>query len=205
MLRLVAGLLSPTNGRVRRDGRPSVAYVAQHQGQHQWMPLTVEEVLRMSRHGRLGALRPARAADRRAVDEAAGRLEVDDLRGRLFGDLSGGQRQQVLMASAVAADADAVLLDEPVTGLDIPSQRRIMSVICEERDAGRLVVMSTHDLDEARECDRVVPLAGHVVAEGPPAGVLTRDHLATAFGTHLLTDGPEPEVIDDHGHGTHLH
>lgn len=203
LLRLLAGLADPTTGSVGRAAGTHVAYVAQHQHQHRWMPLTVDEVLRMSRYGRRGLLGPLRRDDKEAIAVAAGRLDVTDLRHRRFGELSGGQRQRVLVASALATRADAVLLDEPITGLDLPSQHRILDVIVEERDAGRLVVLSTHDLDEARQCDRIVLLAGRVVADGPPPEVLTRGFLSEAFGSHLVDDARTLQVIDDHGHGSH--
>jgi len=203
LLRLLAGLLDPSTGAVGRTAGTHVAYVAQHQHQHRWMPLTVQEVLRMSRYGHRGLLGPLRRDDKAAIAVAAERLDVTDLDHRRFGDLSGGQRQRVLVASALATRADIVLLDEPITGLDLPSQHRILDVIVEERDAGRLVVLSTHDLDEARQCDRVVLLAGRVVADGPAAAVLTRDYLAEAFGSHLVDDARTLQVIDDHGHGSH--
>jgi ABC-type Mn2+/Zn2+ transport system ATPase subunit len=206
LLRLLAGLLQPSTGALRRREGCHVAYVAQHQHQHRYMPLSVEEVLRMSRYRERGLLGRLRAPDREAIAGAAARLDVAGLLHRSFGDLSGGQRQRVLMAGAVAAEADAILLDEPVTGLDLPSQARIMDVICAERDAGRLVVMSTHDLDEARRCDRVALLDRGLVAAGAPASALTRANLARAFGAHLLDDAQGdslPQVIDDHGHGTH--
>jgi manganese transport system ATP-binding protein len=179
------------------------AYVAQHQHQHRFMPLTAGEVLDMSRYGVRGMLGRFRAADRVAVQAGAERLDVADLRDRTFSELSGGQRQRVLMASAVASQAPVLLLDEPVTGLDLPSQRRIMQVIAAERGEGRLVVLSTHDLDEARQCDRVALLAGRVVAHGSPGEVLVAANLREAFGSHVVDDDGEPRVIDDHGHGSH--
>lgn len=202
-LRLLAGLVSPAAGRLGRHGA-SVAYVSQRHDHHQWMPLTGGEVLRMGRyrnHGLLGRLGPT---DRRAITRAATRLEVGDLLDRRFGALSGGQRQRVLIAMALAVDADCLLLDEPITGLDLASQKVILDVVDQERDRGRLVVMSTHHLDEARECDRVIVLATQVVADGPPDTALKAEPLARAFGQRVLklTDGEHAETIllDDHGH-----
>ena len=205
LLRLIAGLLEPASGEVRTAPGVRVAYVAQHQHQHGFMPLTVREVLNMSRYGQRGLLGRFRAVDRRAIAAAEELLDVTDLRDLGFGELSGGQRQRVLVASAVATDAAVLLLDEPVTGLDIPSQQRIMDVIRDQRDQGRLVVMSTHDLDEARQCDRVLLLAGRVVADGPPEEVLVREHLAAAFDSHLIDGQGGLRVLDDHGHGSRDH
>lgn len=203
LLRLIAGLLPPSSGAVLHSEGTRCAYVAQHQHQHRFMPLTAGEVLDMSRYGHLGLLGRFRAEDRAAVHAAATRLQVTELRDRTFSELSGGQRQRVLIASAVASQAPVLLLDEPVTGLDLPSQRRIMDVIAAQRADGRLVVLSTHDLDEARQCDVVVLLAGRVVAHGSPSQVLVAANLRAAFGSHVVDDHGQPRVIDDHGHGSH--
>jgi ABC-type Mn2+/Zn2+ transport system ATPase subunit len=203
LLRLIAGLLSPASGAVLHGEGIRFAYVAQHQHQHRFMPLTAGEVLDMSRYGHLGLLGRFRSEDRAAVQAAATRLQVAELRDHTFSELSGGQRQRVLIASAVASQAHVLLLDEPVTGLDLPSQRRIMEVVAGERADGRLVVLSTHDLDEARQCDVVVLLAGRVVAHGSPSEVLVAANLRTAFGSHVVDDHGRPQVIDDHGHGSH--
>lgn len=206
LLRVLAGLIEPTAGEVTRAGTGAVAYVAQHQHQHPWMPLTVAEVLRMGRYRDRGLLGRLTIRDRQAVADAAARLGVDDLLGRPFGELSGGQRQRVLIAGALVGDATCLLLDEPITGLDLPSQRLILDIVDAERDRGRLVVLTTHHLDEARHCDRVLLLNGEVVADGPPEWTLTPDHLAAAFGPRHLVgpdSSPSPEVlvIDEHGHG----
>jgi ABC-type Mn2+/Zn2+ transport system ATPase subunit len=222
LLRVLAGLLEPTSGRLVTQDRPVVAYVAQHQHQHPWMPLTVTEVLRMGRYRHRGLFRPLRRADRRTIQLVAERLEVTDLLGRPFGQLSGGQRQRVLMAGALANEADCLLLDEPITGLDLPSQRLILDVIEGERDDGRLVVLTTHHLEEAERCDRVLLLNTRVVADGPPEQALTEEHLADAFGARLMggehhghhhgrgdpghrgagvRPGGPVIVIDEHGHG----
>ncbi len=209
LLQLLAGILDPSAGSIGAAGgrgRPSVAYVAQHQHQHAWMPLTVGEVLAMGRYRERGLLGRLGPGDRRLLSEAASRLSVDELVGRTFGDLSGGQRQRVLVAGALASDASRLLLDEPITGLDLPSQQLILDVVDEERDRGRLVVLTTHHLDEARHCDRVLLLDTTVVADGAPAEVLTPAELARAFGARMT--GPADDaladdliiVFDEHGH-----
>jgi ABC-type Mn2+/Zn2+ transport system ATPase subunit len=204
LLRLVAGLLSPSSGTLRRDEDLAVAYVSQHQDQHRWLPITVGEVVAAARYRELGLLGRSRGADREAVSRSLERMEVTDLRNRSFGELSGGQRQRVLVASALAADAPVLLLDEPITGLDIPSQQLILEVMAAEAANGHLVMISTHHLDEARHCDRVVLLNTAVVADGHPDEVLCRGHLEATFGAHALTVGPTGVgLVDHHGHGTH--
>ena len=206
LLKVVAGLVKPSAGKIHRPATTSVAYVAQHHLQHRWMPLTVGEVMKMSQFGSRPFPWPLSRDQKRRVADASERLGVEDLSRRTFGELSGGQKQRVLIASAIATQAPVVLLDEPITGLDIPSQQRIVDVITQERDAGKVVLISTHHLDEAQRCDRVILLNRTIVADGAPDAVLTAEHLATTFGPRVLnTSTDEPLLVDDHGHGSHTH
>lgn len=197
LLSLLAGLVDSDGGQL--DVRGSVAMVTQHRDHHRWMPLSVDEVLRMGRYPNRGLLKPLRRDDRAAIDHAAELLEVSHLRRRPFGELSGGQQQRVLVAQAVASEPDVLLLDEPITGLDLPSQLRILEVI-EQHAADGLVMFSTHHLAEARRADTVMLMAGCVLAVGPPEEVLVPALLAEAFGGRLIRDDGTTIVVDDHGH-----
>jgi iron complex transport system ATP-binding protein len=200
LLGLLAGLVRPTAGSVTVADGVRIGFVAQQQHQHRWMPLSVEDVLRMGRYGQRGLLGRLGAADHAAIADAARRLDVAELRRRPFGDLSGGQRQRVLVAQALTAAPDLLLLDEPITGLDLASQERILEIIATETAAGMAVVLSTHHLGEARRTDRVLLLAGCVLAAGPPADVLQPRLLAEAFSNRLVTSGAATVVVDEHGH-----
>jgi ABC-type Mn2+/Zn2+ transport system ATPase subunit len=204
LLHVVAGLVAPTRGSlVPAPALGSVAYVPQQPGRGHWIPLTAGEVVAMGRYGRRGLLGRLRGDDHRHIAEAAERLEVAAVLDRQYGSLSGGLRQRVLVAQALAQDAPTLLLDEPITGLDLASQQRILEVIAEETAARRMVVFSTHHLDEAERSDRVVLLAGHVVADGTPAEVLTAELLRRAYGSRVLASGDTgPVTFDDHGHGS---
>ncbi|MCY3578629.1 MAG: metal ABC transporter ATP-binding protein [bacterium] len=220
LLRLMCGLAQPSDGKISPDpSEKAVALVAQQHGQRGWMPLTVSNVLRMSRFRDRGLIKRFGPADRTIIEDAAKRLGVSDLGKRQFGELSGGQRQRVLVAQALAHAADVLLLDEPITGLDMPSQETILRIIDEERRRGRIVVISTHHMDEAELCDQVILLANRIVASGTPGEVLTNKNMQEAFGLRMAHGDKENcvfhgehddhadgviHVFSDHGHG-HAH
>lgn len=201
MLQLLAGLIQPSTGSVERAPGLEAAFIAQQHGYHAWLPVPVDEVLRMGCYRRRGLIGRVNRADRAEMHAVAERLDVSDLLRRSFSELSGGQRQRVLVAQALIGSPGLLLLDEPITGLDLPSQEAILRIIAEEVAGGAAVVFSTHHLEEAKRADRVILLAGCVVADGSPADVLRPEHLATAFGGRLLMVDDRALLVDDHGHG----
>ena len=209
MLECMAGLQKPTSGRVSGMSK-NLAYVCQHLPAC-WMPITAGEVLAMGRYGKRKLLGRLRSEDRDAIREAGAQLDVNRYSKRSFGDLSGGQQQRVRIAQVLAGKPDVLMLDEPVTGLDIPSQERILKVIDDYSSRGAVVILTTHHLDEARRCDSVMLLANRLVAAGPPDGLLTGERLREAFGDRVLesysahSHDQEVIVLDDHGHGQASH
>lgn len=204
LLRSIAGLQKPTAGAVDTDGA-DVALVLQTTTVDASLPITVLETVRLARAAVRGPWRRLGAGDRSAVAEAMDRLEVTDLADRPLHELSGGQRQRVLVAQGLAQGAPILLLDEPVTGLDLVSKDVILGVIAEEAASGKIVCTSTHDLAEARRCDHVVLLATRLVAEGPPDDVLTEANLRSAFGGRVLRLHDGQLLVDDahlHHHGS---
>jgi ABC-type Mn2+/Zn2+ transport system ATPase subunit len=207
MLECLAGLQRPTSGTIRGMSE-SLAYVCQHLPAF-WMPITAGEVLAMGRYRERGLLGRLRGRDRAAMRKAGEQLDVNRFTERSFGDLSGGQQQRVRIAQALAGEPDVIMLDEPVTGLDIPSQERILDVIEDCSSRGAVVIITTHHLDEARHCDSVMLLANRLVAAGPPGETLTEERLRETFGDRLLGDHADHDhdhdviLLDDHGHHGH--
>ncbi|HEX4901401.1 MAG TPA: zinc ABC transporter ATP-binding protein AztA [Acidimicrobiales bacterium] len=199
LLRAIAGLERPTRGRIDTGGE-RVALVLQSTDVDRSVPISVRATVRMARYATLGLLRRFRAEDHRAVDEALDRLELTDLADRQLHELSGGQRQRVLVAQGLAQDAAVLLLDEPVTGLDVVSRDRILDVVAAERDAGRAIAVTTHDLDDAGRCDQVLLLATRPIALGTPAEVLCEEHLLRAFDGRFLRVGDRLLLDDPHHH-----
>lgn len=205
VLNAVAGLVEPRSGSLEvLGGRPEdrhdrVAYVLQATRVNERLPVTVQEVVAMGRYARRGFFHRLTREDRAAVDEVMERLGIADLAHRHLRELSGGQRQRVFVAQGLVQHADLLLLDEPLTGLDIPSHERIDQVIDEAADRGATVVVTTHDVAEARRSDHVLLMGGRVLREGGPEAVLTDEALVEAYGAHLL-HVHEPMVVDDPHH-----
>jgi iron complex transport system ATP-binding protein len=200
----IAGLLEPATGTIEIatiDGRRArIAYVLQSTKVNESLPVTVREVVMMGRYGRRGVWERLDSVDRKAVDEAMERMGITDLARHHLTELSGGQRQRVFVAQGLAQDHDILLLDEPLTGLDLLSAQAIDDVIHDEHARGCTVVMTTHDLAEAQVADYVVLLAGRVVAEGIPGTVLTVDNLTAAYGPNLLHVEGRRLFLDDPHH-----
>ena len=211
LLSTISGLVHPSRGHVSvtgPDGRPSrnaVAHVLQTTVANQAVPLTVLETVRMGAYGRRGMIGRLTAEDRTAVEDAIHRMRIDDLRNRQLHELSGGQRQRAYVAQGLAQRAGVLLLDEPITGLDIITQEVITQVIEEERDRGNIVILTTHDVGTARLADVAVLIATDVVAAGAPEAVLTPELLGQAYGghVHVLEDGTL--VLDDPHTHDHRH
>lgn len=214
LLHAIAGLMPPRAGRLRVLGaKPAlgwrkVAYVMQAVEVPAGIPLTVREVVAMGRYSTLGWFRPFRRHDRQRVQQAMEALAITDLAHRHLSELSGGQRQRVYVAQALAQDHIALLLDEPLTGLDLVSARTIDRIIHAEHEHGHSVVMTTHDLEEARAADHVLLTSGRVLASGPPEQALTRRNLEVAYGLGSLHGDEDPgtelpEVLPDPVHGLH--
>ncbi|MCK4601253.1 MAG: ATP-binding cassette domain-containing protein, partial [Phycisphaerae bacterium] len=193
LLKLTNRLLDPTSGTVIVDGcdvasqdpialRRKIGYVFQGIGLFPHM--TVEEnvamVLRLQGQSR-------RERRRRAHEllETVG-LKPDAYGRRFPSELSGGQQQRVFIARAVAQGADLLLLDEPFSGLDIPSHDAILEILESLHDEGVTVMVATHDLNLASErFDQVMLLNRQIIAFGPGSSILTTENLVSAYGGHM--------------------
>lgn len=160
-----------------------VAYVPQSEDVDWAFPVLVEDVVMMGRYGHMGFLRRPKKADHEAVNEALRRVNMQDFRHRQIGELSGGQRKRVFLARSLAQDGQVILLDEPFTGVDVKTEEQIIDLLCELRDEGRVMLVSTHNLGSVPEfCDRTVLVKGTVLAHGPTETTFTRENLENAFG-----------------------
>ena len=191
------GLIAPSAGSIELHSR-RVALVPQHLDVDPTFPVTVGDVVRMGRYGDLGWFGRAGPHDRALVADALEALGIEALEQRRFGLLSGGERQRALLAQAVAQDAEIVLLDEPLTGVDVPTQEAVRTLLGRWREAGRTVIVATHDLGSAtRDYDLVLCLNRRVVAFGSPDAV-TEDVLYETFAGRIVRVGSLMVDVSEH-------
>jgi ABC-type Mn2+/Zn2+ transport system ATPase subunit len=156
----------------------------------------------MGAYARTPWYRRIAGGDRAQARAALARVGLPDRAGTRFGALSGGQRQRVLIARALVQDAGVLLLDEPFAGVDRTSEEAIMRILDELRGEGRVLLIATHDVEQARRWDRVLCLAGSQIAYGPPAATLTNAVLEGTYGEEIvmLDCGHRAVAIQHHAH-----
>jgi iron complex transport system ATP-binding protein len=149
--------------------------------------VTVQRFVLSGRYARIGRWRGPTVEDDRAVADALGSADVADLYGRHLPDLSGGQRQSVLIARALAQQAQILLVDEPTASLDLNHQLAVFSLLGRLSESGRAAIVVTHDLNLASQFAQRVALmdAGRLVACGPPDEVLRPAVLEPVYGSEL--------------------
>ena len=191
LFKTIMGYVQPRKGEVRIAGlavhealkRGIVAYVPQSEEVDWNFPVLVEDVVMMGRYGNMGFLRIPSAKDREKVDEALARVGMEAFRKRQIGELSGGQKKRVFLARALAQEGRIILLDEPFTGVDVKTEAVIIDLMRQLRDAGHLMLLSTHNLGSVPEfCDHVVLVNRTVLAAGPTETTFTQANLERAFG-----------------------
>ncbi|SET80593.1 manganese/zinc/iron transport system ATP-binding protein [Oceanicella actignis] len=194
LLKAALGLVPRLTGEVRVLGRPLerardlIAYVPQRASVDWEFPARVIDVALMGLYRRKGLWRLFDRNDRRRAMECLAMVGMESFARRQIGELSGGQQQRVFIARALAQDAQAYLLDEPFAGVDAATERAIVAVLRQLRDAGRAVVCVHHDLSTAPVYfDRALLLNRVVVAQGPTAETLTPRNLRLAYGGRLET------------------
>lgn len=208
LVRVLAGLLRPRSGDVRIEGASlaalSRAEVARRvavvpQSLETLFPFTVREIVSLGRTARLDLFGRSSGDDRAAIARALDALELAPLAERRVDTISGGERQRVVLAMALAQETPVLLLDEPTVHLDPAHQLatlRLLRQLARARGIAVLAVM--HDLNLAALADRVVVLAdGRIVRDAPPPAAIEQDLVRDIFGDGwrvMLEDG-RPVVI----------
>lgn len=187
LLRSILGLIPTTSGTINTsgvaEGPGAIGYVPQRH-EFAWdFPISVEQAVINGRARKIGWFRRPKVEDYRAAADALKKVRLLDLKNRPIGELSGGQRQRVLVARALALEPQILLLDEPFTGMDVPSAELLVELFQSlAHDDNMAVLMSTHDLPQAMDaCDRMLMLHRVIVADAPPAELHTPEPWMKTF------------------------
>ena len=199
LFRALLGELPRRTGTVLVAG--TIAYVPQTERYRLDFPVSALDVALMGAYAEAPWYRPLGRAERARAAAVLDRVGLGGQARERFGSLSGGQRQRVLIARALVRDASVILLDEPLSGVDHPSGERILAILRELRDEGRTILVSSHDIEQARGFDAVLCMNGRQVYYGPADG-MTAAVLHETYGGEIvvLASGEEAIVVQHHGH-----
>jgi len=185
LVRLLSGIFAPLQGVIHIDGRPLGQYTRRElarrvavvpQDTHTTFDFSVIDMVLMGRYAHLGAFELEGAADQAIARDALAATGTANLEARSFASLSGGEKQRVVIASALAQASELLLLDEPTTALDLAYQFEIAALLKRlNAERGTTMIVSTHDLNLAASvCDQLILLKqGRVVGAGRTEDILT--------------------------------
>jgi len=208
LLKVLAGMLPASHGTVQYRGsplhgtHPAITYVPQRSGADWTFPISVREAVLLGLSHRTPRWRGFDRNEQRRATEALAHVGIEELAHVQIGELSGGQQQRVFLARALLSCGAALLLDEPFTGVDIPTQDLFGSIFADLRQRGTLIVYATHDLVQAsNSSDRVVLINRHLIASGSPAETMIEEPLRRTFGGQVIvvsgsSFGANPAPID---------
>lgn len=185
LLKTLLGLLKPISGTVRiGDGAPiRYGYVPQRETVDTLFPIPVEEIVLMGRYQRLGLLRRPGVADRKIAREAMAHVGIENLAKRSYRDLSGGQKQRALIARALAAEPDLLVLDEPTNGMDLASEHALLDLVklLHEEDKLTVILVSHLLANVANSAEQIAIIAHGSLEEGARAEMLSSERLSRLY------------------------
>jgi len=192
ILKAVAGIVSPLRGTISRTqaGRSvRVGYVPQQDTLNLAFSMTATEVVEMGTYGGLPLGRHVGRAERARAMVCLEQVGADDLRGRLFDTLSGGQKQRVLVARALAAEPDLLLLDEPLSGIDAPTVGAILTLLGRlNREMGLTILLVTHHLGGVRDViHEAIWVHGGTLLRGPATIMLAPEQVRAILEEDFLS------------------
>lgn len=191
LFQIIAGILDPDRGQVRvfghePGGHACIAYVPQRSLVDWSFPATVADVVMMGRINKMGPFLWPQKDDWDIVRRSLEFVNLGAYAKRQISELSGGQQQRMFIARALAQEAELMLLDEPLNGLDLPAQEKILEILNTLKGQKVAVMISMHDLRLAAEqFDQVMLLNKQLLGYGSPEQVFTRERLLNAYQRHL--------------------
>lgn len=188
LLKAILGLI-PSTGEILIDGEPArkalhkIAYVEQKSQIDFTFPITIRECVALGRTIKKKPLQRLTKEDWEKVDAAIEEVGLTDLATRQIGALSGGQFQRVLLARCMVQEAEYIFLDEPFVGIDMLSEKVIMTIIRKWKEEGKTILMVNHDLSKVKEYfDQVVLVKHAIVASGKTEDVFVTKYLDDVYG-----------------------
>ena len=200
LLKAILGLIQ-SSGEILIDGEPTkkvlqkIAYVEQKSHIDFTFPITIRECVALGRTVKKKPLQRLTKEDWGKVDEAIEEVGLTDLASRQIGALSGGQFQRVLLARCMVQEAQYIFLDEPFVGIDMLSEKVIMTVIRKWKEEGKTILMVNHDLSKVKEYfDQVILVKHAIVASGKTEDVFIKKYLDDVYGGSVYI----PQGGDEH-------
>ena len=191
LFKIIAGIMDPDSGTVQISGHEPgghscIAYVPQR-SQVDWsFPATVADVVMMGRINKMGPFLWPQVDDWKVVNRSLDFVDLSSLAKRQISELSGGEQQRMFIARALAQEAELMLLDEPLNGLDVPAQEKILSILENLLDRNVTFMISMHDLRLAAEgFKKVMLLNKELLGFGEPKDIFTHELLLNAYRGHL--------------------
>ena len=188
LLKAILGLIQ-SSGEILIDGEPAkkvlqkIAYVEQKSQIDFTFPITIRECVALGRTVKKKPLQRLTKEDWEKVDAAIEEVGLTDLASRQIGALSGGQFQRVLLARCMVQEAQYIFLDEPFVGIDMLSEKVIMTIIRKWKEEGKTILMVNHDLSKVKEYfDQVILVKHAIVASGKTEDVFIKKYLDDVYG-----------------------
>ena len=188
LLKAILGLIQ-SSGEILIDGEPAkkvlqkIAYVEQKSHIDFTFPITIRECVALGRTVKKKPLQRLTKEDWKKVDEAIEEVGLTDLASRQIGALSGGQFQRVLLARCMVQEAQYIFLDEPFVGIDMLSEKVIMTILRKWKEEGKTILMVNHDLSKVKEYfDQVILVKHAIVASGKTEDVFIKKYLDDVYG-----------------------
>ena len=196
LIKTILGLIKPVSGTIKvfgkspnelGDERKRIGYVPQVLSVDLNFPILVKDAVLMGRYGRIGMLKSPLLKDKEIVKETMENVGILDLAEKPIGRLSGGQRQRVFLARALANEPEVIFLDEPTTGIDVPSMEGLYELLYKLHKDGITIIVVSHDIGVvASYADTIACLNKNLIAHGRPEEVTIPENLEKMYGCEAV-------------------
>lgn len=188
MIKGILGLIPKDKGKVLINGesiedqRKNIAYVPQRNDLDWDFPINVFDTVLMGTYPSLGLFKRPKTREKQLVEESLKRVGMLDYSHRQIGELSGGQQQRVFLARALAQEADIFFLDEPFIGIDISSEEKIIGILRELKNEGKIIFIVNHDLSKVESYfDDLLLINKYLIESGPVKDVFVYETISKAY------------------------